>query len=46
MIQGARALPHDEGGGPNGTLLTTEEHEGMGLNADAIQKNIELIQGG
>lgn len=39
-------LPHDEGGGPNGTLLTTEEHEGIGPDADAIQNNIDLIQGG
>ena len=38
-------LPYEEGGGPNGMLLTTEEREGQGLDADAIEKNIELIQG-
>ncbi len=36
-------LPHSEGGGPNGTLLTTEETIGSDLNVIEIQKNIALI---
>jgi hypothetical protein len=39
-------LPLSEGGGENGTLLFTEENEGIGLCADEINKNIDLILGG
>ena len=38
-------LPLNEGGGENGTLLTTEEKHGRKLDADAIDKNIEAILG-
>jgi mRNA-degrading endonuclease RelE of RelBE toxin-antitoxin system/energy-coupling factor transporter ATP-binding protein EcfA2 len=38
-------LPLSEGGGENGTLLTTEEREGAGLSADQIKANIEAILG-
>jgi len=39
-------LPLAEGGGKNGTLLTTEEKEGIGLDANEIKKNIDAILGG
>jgi len=38
-------FPHSEGGGPKGTLLTTEENIGANLNVTEIQKNIKLILG-
>ncbi len=38
-------LPHAEGGGPNGTLLTTEEKLGSGLAAAEIKSNIDAILG-
>lgn len=38
-------LPHAEGGGPNGTLLTTEEKLGSGLAAVEIKSNIDAILG-
>lgn len=38
-------LPLAEGGGKNGTLLTTEEKEGIGLDANEIKKNIDAILG-
>ena len=38
-------LLHSEGGGPKGTLLTTEEKTGADLDVTEIQKNIELILG-
>lgn len=34
-----------EGGGENGTLLITEEKQGIGLDADQIKNNIEAILG-
>jgi hypothetical protein len=34
-----------EGGGKNGTLLITEEKEGIGLDASEIKKNIDAILG-
>ena len=37
--------PLEEGGGNNGTLLMTEEKEGVGLAADKIKKNINAILG-
>lgn len=42
----AGILPMEEGGGANGTLLTTEEIEGKGLDADDIRKNIDAILNG
>lgn len=39
-------LPLSEGGGDNGTLLLTEEHEGKGLSAEEIDANIQLIMNG
>ena len=39
-------LPLSEGGGENGNLLTTEEKEGLGLDADQIKFNIQTILGG
>ena len=38
-------LPLAEGGGKNGTLLITEEKEGIGLDANEIKKNIDAILG-
>jgi hypothetical protein len=38
-------LPLEEGGGGNGTLLITEEKEGVGLDAEIIKKYIDLILG-
>ena len=38
-------LPLAEGGGKNGTLLITEEKEGIGLDASEIKKNIDAILG-
>jgi hypothetical protein len=38
-------FPHAEGGGPNGTLLITEEKLGSGLSSDDIRRNIEAILG-
>jgi ATP-dependent exoDNAse (exonuclease V) alpha subunit len=38
-------LPLVEGGGPNGTLLTTEEKEGSGLAAEVIKMNINAMLG-
>lgn len=39
----AGILPLDEGGGENGALLVTEEKQGVGLDAAAIQRNIDAI---
>ncbi|SCU75073.1 putative helicase [Cupriavidus necator] len=39
-------LPLEEGGGENGTLLTTEEEEGIGLDAGRIKSNIDAILNG
>lgn len=39
-------LPLSEGGGDNGTLLLTEEHQGKGLSAEEIDANIQLIMNG
>jgi energy-coupling factor transporter ATP-binding protein EcfA2 len=41
----AGILPHEEGGGENGTLLVTEENEGIGLNAEKIKEYIQVISG-
>lgn len=41
----AGILPLDEGGGENGTLLVTEESEGVGLDLEVIMTNIKAIQG-
>lgn len=41
----AGILPFEEGGGDNGTLLVTEEKEGIGLDLNAILANIKAIQG-
>ena len=38
-------LPLAEGGGKNGTLLITEEKQGIGLNAKEISANIAAIRG-
>ena len=38
-------LPLADGGGENGTLLITEEKEGVGLDANEIKKNISAILG-
>ena len=38
-------FPIEEGVGPNGTLLTTGEQQGEGLDADAIDRNINAILG-
>ena len=38
-------LPLSEGGGDKGTLLTTEEQRGIGLDSAAIGKNIDAILG-
>jgi energy-coupling factor transporter ATP-binding protein EcfA2 len=38
-------LPLAEGGGKNGTLLITEEQEGIGLSANDIEKNINRVLG-
>lgn len=38
-------LPLAEGGGENGTLLTTEEKVGVGLDTEQIKKNINAILG-
>jgi len=35
----------DTDDGRNGTLLVTEEHEGVGLDINVIQANIKLIKG-
>jgi hypothetical protein len=35
----------EKGGGNKGTLLVTEEKEGVGLDADKIQANIAAIRG-
>jgi ATP-dependent exoDNAse (exonuclease V) alpha subunit len=37
-------LPFAEGGGENGTLLTTEEKDGVGLDASQIKANIDAIR--
>lgn len=39
-------LPHEEGGGPKGTLLVTEEKDGVGLNANIISQHISTINKG
>ena len=39
-------LPLAEGGGENGTLLITEEKQGVGLSAQDISANIAAIRGG
>lgn len=39
-------LPLSEGGGDNGTLIVTEEDQGMGLSAEHIEANIQLILNG
>ncbi|MFO0686894.1 MAG: AAA family ATPase [Sandaracinus sp.] len=36
-------FPHDEGGGPNGNLITTTEHPGVGLDAQALAKLIDEV---
>lgn len=41
----ADILPYEEGGGDNGTLLITEEKQGVGLDADIIQRNINAVKG-
>lgn len=41
----AGILPLEEGGGQNGTLLVTEEREGVGLDLNAITANINAILG-
>lgn len=38
-------LPLEEGGGLNGTLLITEEKDGIGLDAQRISQLIETING-
>lgn len=38
-------LPLAEGGGKNGTLLVTEEKQGVGLSAQEIKVNIAAIRG-
>ncbi|WP_008294713.1 AAA family ATPase [Congregibacter litoralis] len=37
-------LPVEDGGGDRGALITTEEHEGQGLNSEAIQAIIDRIK--
>lgn len=39
----AGILPLDKGGGPNGTLLITEERKGVGLDAEKIMGNIQVL---
>lgn len=39
-------LPLEEGGGENGTLLITEERQGLELDLNQIKKNIESIRAG
>ena len=39
-------FPLEDGGGPNGTLLITEEQEGIGLDAEKIKQFIKTIQVG
>ncbi|WP_281183965.1 AAA family ATPase [Trichlorobacter lovleyi] len=41
----AGILPLEDGGGENGTLLTTEEREGADLDLKKILSNIKAIQG-
>ncbi|MSQ54151.1 MAG: hypothetical protein EXR31_02170 [Betaproteobacteria bacterium] len=39
----AGILPHEDGGGPEGTLIETRDDPGGGLDAAAIAKLIDIV---